>query len=612
MSDTPFSNPVEPTSFSKEEPLPPSSATLTPSSGEALLLQKLQEEKEELFNSKDKKADAIPKSVIVVNILLLIAILSGSYWFFQKIYGRTKFPTWIEEYYQGNQLIRKNAIYKMIKLEYAPAAPILLMATTEEFSDIRVIANWGLSRLNWTTESCLPLLLKATRDPRSFVRERAYRALEKLPEKTDAMLPALRDALSDKEASVRIYAVQSLRFFKEQRALLVPKILDLLLYEPEPAVRQSASWTLVELHSTQKDLAPSFLLGLLEDDQTTRSYLINAIHYLECTTEEKLQAFQKASQSTIKENLFWKRADLLEIQMPLHQIATILQESLQMEEPRIHKRSLKTLENLFPISEPIPSEALAQTLVPFLSSSDEEIYSLTLSILRHLNQNATVVLPQIIGSLKNRKKILKEEAIQTLLHIGQGSPREVPALIPLLQHQSEDIRKQAVLALGNITTPESLSALQQLLTQENNAFLLLEILRALKKVGNPQLLQQILPYLSHPHFLVRLEAFSILEGFDPQGEQILLSLEPLLKDRDLEIRHKVCYFLMQTQKKEAATILLGSLSYFQEATCLDILSFFERIHFVEAIPKLYILSQRHRNPKIISAASRVIKSLQKQ
>ena len=122
------------------------------------------------------------------------------------------------------------------------------------------------------------------------------------------------------------------------------------------------------------------------------------------------------------------------------------------------------------------------------------------------------VLDPLMHQLRNEE--FKEYATNALVEVGQPA---VPRLIEALKDKDDNVRKQAVLALGRIKQPEAVDSLIAMLTDKD--------------------------------WYTRLTAAAALEAIgDERGRD---AIKPLMKDQDMVVRMRVERILAKWKKQAA-------------------------------------------------------------
>ena len=117
------------------------------------------------------------------------------------------------------------------------------------------------------------------------------------------------------------------------------------------------------------------------------------------------------------------------------------------------------------------------------------------------------VLEPLIGMLRNDE--FKEDA--TLAFVELGAPA-VDRLVEALQDKDENVRKQAVIALGRIQEPRAVDALIDML-KHPDWFTRLTAAAALERIGDERGREAIKSLLKDPDLVVKMRVERILAGW---------------------------------------------------------------------------------------------------
>ena len=144
------------------------------------------------------------------------------------------------------------------------------------------------------------------------------------------------------------------------------------------------------------------------------------------------------------------------------------------------------------------------------------------------------------GALKSEKQIVQVNAAIALARLGQGHPQETLVTAVGATDLKLPVRRAAAEALGELPTPESLTALRELVDQygrftgeartryvpELHAELLRSLTRQAKTGGDPRIAEA----LKSPAPVVKREALEALRNADVDHEKASDSLPPLALD----------------------------------------------------------------------------------
>ncbi|WNM60889.1 HEAT repeat domain-containing protein [Candidatus Nitrospira neomarina] len=139
-------------------------------------------------------------------------------------------------------------------------------------------------------------------------------------------------------------------------------------------------------------------------------------------------------------------------------------------------------------------------------------YDARKSVIKALGKiNDERVLDPLISMLHNDE--FKDDATWALAELGQPA---VGRLLECLKNQDEVIRKQAILALGEIKDASCVDLLIERL-QDPDWFIRLSSAAALEKIGDPRGREAIKPLMKDPDLVVRLRIERMLAAWKKQA-----------------------------------------------------------------------------------------------
>jgi HEAT repeat protein len=120
------------------------------------------------------------------------------------------------------------------------------------------------------------------------------------------------------------------------------------------------------------------------------------------------------------------------------------------------------------------------------------------------------VLDPLMLQLRNDE--FKDDALNALVELGQPA---LPRLVTALKDKDENVRKQAVLALGRIKHPEAIEPLINMLA-DSDWFTRLTSAAALEAIGDDRGREAIKPLMKDPDMVVRMRVERILAKWKKQ------------------------------------------------------------------------------------------------
>jgi HEAT repeat protein len=127
-------------------------------------------------------------------------------------------------------------------------------------------------------------------------------------------------------------------------------------------------------------------------------------------------------------------------------------------------------------------------------------------------------------------------------------PRAVPAILGLIPSIADPARRHAVSDLAASIGIENLDAVRLLLTNEQ-AFVAMEAVHILARLGSFEAEELLLSAQSHPQAPVRAALLSMADGFSKE-QQLLLAVQ-FLEDTELEVKIAACQLLTRIRDVRA-------------------------------------------------------------
>ncbi|MBM4124113.1 MAG: HEAT repeat domain-containing protein [Nitrospira sp.] len=124
------------------------------------------------------------------------------------------------------------------------------------------------------------------------------------------------------------------------------------------------------------------------------------------------------------------------------------------------------------------------------------------------------VLDPLIGQL--RKDEFLEDATDALVELGEPA---VEKLVAAMKDKDENVRKQAVIALGRIKNDKALDPLIEML-QDKDWYIRLTAAAALEKIGDERGRQAIKPLMQDPDLVVKMRAERILAAWKKKAATV--------------------------------------------------------------------------------------------
>ncbi len=353
-------------------------------------------------------------------------------------------------------------------------------------------------------QECLPLLHEALVNSSATVRANAARALGRL--KCRQSVPFLMNLLQDDEWKVRASAAEALGFIGDVSSVeaLVQRIEDNVSRVQEEAsaaiVRLGRQATMPLLNALARErykFAQRALLrclGKIGDPKSVPAlitHLRSSYFIVRQAAITALVSFGPSVTRLLVPTLSFNRSD----------IEILKKDSCDKEHPELQLRAIKALGGLE------DHRVVGQ------------LKSLVIDGLPDVQDEAMGALGQIGCAAWGRCCALK-----VLMEVGDASL--VPLITPSLQDNSDNVRMEAVRALGKLGGPLAVKHLVQTARKDRAAFVRREAIRSLRNIGTgqPGVLKAGLLCLKDSSRDLRTQAARLLGNFqDP------ISIMPLLK-----------------------------------------------------------------------------------
>ena len=147
---------------------------------------------------------------------------------------------------------------------------------------------------------------------------------------------------------------------------------------------------------------------------------------------------------------------------------------------------------------------------------------------------------------------------------SQVKTGSVQAVADLLDDRNADIRRQAAFTLGVFTAPAALPAIQTRLQNEDSDKVMVELIRAIYKIGQREAGEALLPLIHHSNKRVHDEAIYALGRLRFQE-----AAEPLkqLYERGAEERRKIFGVLPVSRPDDLERKLFQALAFLGDVSC---------------------------------------------
>lgn len=261
----------------------------------------------------------------------------------------------------------------------------------------------------------------------------------------------------------------------------------------------------------------------------------------------------------------------LSLKNPSPELLLFLKKTLQQESPLIRQQAFSTLVSMAPITdtsfEPYFILALQDTLpeirrsalqllqttqnpqivpslIPSLQDSQITVRQQALQTLTHLGKTFPETLPFFIQATSQLPPILYPDLLQIFQSIGKPAFEATPFVLNCLQSSDEWTQLHAIRCAGSFQAVASVPRLLSFL-QHPERPLFPATLKALAQIQHPQAISHLIPLL----YTVPKEHRDLLSWTLAQmpAKQVFPALKPLLQDTKLYVRKQALWILGELQ-----------------------------------------------------------------
>lgn len=372
-------------------------------------------------------------------------------------------------------------------------------------------------------------LLEALQDSRGPVRARAVQVLTRLRDPRAGA--AIRSLLADKNTGVRVQAIRALGHFGDLSA--VPLLIDVLA-DSKSQLRQAAARSLGQLKDPR---ALPLLLAYLEHVEYSELYHITiALSDFDdiCVVEPLLALLERqelAYPLAIVSDALGRMGD-----QTLSYLVEVLADSTRT--PKVHTCVVAVLGKQ-------PRPTFLQPLLDVLGNRDVQVRAHAAQALGALKDPRAI--PPLLDMLENQNEDGSVQA-GVITALGDlGATSAIASLITCLSSSHELIVYAAVKALGELQAIQAMQPLCAVLFQEDALFAYTAAGEALCKLGDPSVVDLLLPRLPTSTSRQLWEIVHVMFHFhDPRLiEPLLALLNPLATDSwyDEEVQKVILDFL---------------------------------------------------------------------
>lgn len=418
-------------------------------------------------------------------------------------------PEWIVRNQAVTEL--KEKIREIIEAHEPRASRILVRLLAMEDEEIVELAVEGLAKLGTSSHG---LLLESLKSPSATMRRNASLALGRM--KVFRSVPSLISLLHDSDWQVRRSAVESLGLIQDRQAIepLVQRLGDNV-----EKVQRQARLSLVAfgslctdpllnaiIHEKSKFILRAMLLTLGEigDPRSVPALIKHLGSSYFVVRRAAVQALIRFGSDIIKQLLPLLSYNESDIQ-------SLLKDTANTKHPHLQLRAIHAIEGL-------EDHRAVKIMKRLVEEGTEEI--------KEAARNALIRIGCAAWSRCSALQVLREI----------GNKKILPNIIHMLNDDSDNVRLEAVLALGKINTSRVIQPLIQAASTDRDPYLRFEVIRQLRiiGVGYPEVLELALKALGDTNRDVRSQAAWLLGNF--QDERSIPGLLKATSDPHWSVR----------------------------------------------------------------------------
>lgn len=361
-------------------------------------------------------------------------------------------------------------------------------------------------------------------------------------------VPALNDIVKKGNEASRFAAIQALA---KIGADAVPALVD-LLGDKRTDVRRLASQSLVPLRVGDKMVVTAFAYYLKRDaDEQVRLNCLQGLQMLGPVAKLAAPALQEALvdiNHNIRQQAFYALNNMGVDPRPG------LRKGLDSKDApiRINTASLMMSVGL--------DRNLAQPiLVEGLKEKDDGLRMQAAHALAMARLESTKVVPTLIEGLKHSSMGVRQQAIQALQMMGPNARESAPALLDLVENDKEgNLRQQAIYTLRNVQGDPAavVPVLDRILRKDEDVGVRQAVVQVLNQYG-AQAVPILIAATRDKNPSIRQQAIYSLQNVRGDLSDSLKDLEPLFKDKDLNVRMAVFPLLVRMGDKGMPYLLDG-------------------------------------------------------
>lgn len=392
-------------------------------------------------------------------------------------------------------------------------------------------------------------LLGALQDGRGPVRARAVQVLTRLNDPR-AYQP-IQGLLADKNVKVRVEVIRALGHFGDPT--MVPLLIGLLA-DPNSELRQAAARSLGKLKDPRG--LPPLLAYLAKVEYQELYHLTMAL-----SDFDDIRVIEPLLALLARQEFSYSRAMIADAlgrmgDQAMAYLLNVLADATR--EPGIHACVIEALGQR-------PRPAFLQPLLAVLHHNNPWLREQAVQALGALRDPQAI--SPLLDVLANQEEDggVRAKAITALSMLGEASI--VRTLIECLSSSHQPLVKAAVKALGELQADSAIQPLIDMLFREDCVFAYTAIGGALCKLGDPSVVNLLLPRLSTSPSRQRWEIVRVMLHFHDArlSDPLLAVLDPLATDTwyDGEVQKVIIDFLGKTGDGRLIQPFLGLLNVAQ-------------------------------------------------
>jgi len=311
----------------------------------------------------------------------------------------------------------------------------LLARTTDPVAPVRVAAWSELNELGNLKEIPAAAWRRGLEDPNGAVRLQVMFDVDGGSLSKEELVRQFAAALHDRDLEVRRWAATFMYLLASHAKPVLPDLIRALEHEE---LRRGIIEALSKMRTQAKDALPA-LLALVDVREVRREVIValGRISHRDDTVEAALHAALDDHSAGLR--LAAVRA-LDEVGAGTPELLRALEDPHEM----VRREAMGALIAVDPTPETIV------TVSRMLLDSDSSVRKSTAWALEDLGEKAALAVPMVIRAIEKAEPDEMDDYCDILKSVGPAAREALPALRKLLQHEDEDVRKEAQEAIDRI------------------------------------------------------------------------------------------------------------------------------------------------------------------